>query len=208
MALFFNYHEYSVTWYADRGQGASYDHQTSLVVTHFPNIHAPLGSHRYESTRIVRVPRAFHTANVALYPQFSLDMPGTEAAAERVEGEDTFVPRGAVDGQWFGYSSASVLSENISEERYKEIIEEVNMYMKRAFYTFQWANFVWCLLDFVSCWTLSMWFRDPSKRALDELEGYIEEVNEGLVGVKIVSPRRSAYLTIDFEVPRPGEMRV
>ena len=221
---FFNYHEYSETYYADLdtpGKFKGHTEAESLVITHFPNIHAPINSVRFNDTRIVRIPRRFDTS--VSYPCFSNVLPGSEPAAitNTVDGLQ-FVPRGLCrDGQVYGFSSVSPLSRYFTNEEFKPIIDHINGILE-TMYTVpnNWANYRDIILGFI---TLGLWYilfssssflksvgtrlgGDESR--LNELESYIESLNRSEKfrrnGIRIVSPRRSGFLSLDFEIPRPS----
>ena len=223
---FFNYHEYSETYYADLDTPLKFKGHTeaeSLVITHFPNIHAPINSVQFNETRIVRIPRRFDTS--VSYPCFSNVLPGSEPAAitNTVDGLQ-FVPRGLCrDGQVYGFSSVSPLSRYLTNEEFKPIIDHINGILE-TMYTVpnNWTNYRDIILGFL---TLGLWYllfssSSPSfirllgsrlggdESRVNELEGYIESVNRSEKfrknGIRIVSPRRSGFLSLDFEIPRPS----
>ena len=132
-ALFFNYHEFSITDYADIGQEAQeHDEDLALCITHFPNTYAPPNSVRFTSTRIVRIPRRFEES--LEFPTFSTLLPGHEPAAlVAAEGDLSFIPHGYFQNQLFGLSSVSPLSMHLSDEEFQEIVSTINDYLRRGY---------------------------------------------------------------------------
>lgn len=199
-ALFFNYHEFSVTEYMDINGGSYEQHEEAraLCITHFPNVYVPMESPEFDSTRVVRIARRFEGS--LDYPCFSTEMPGFEPAALTDPSENTFTPRGIYHSQLFGYTSISPLSNYIPPERFQEIVCEVNRYLQEAYTYSSWTNVINRALDMV---TLTMWstlvrklFRNP----LLELEDYISDINSTEAfekqSIKLISPRRSGYLSV------------
>ena len=136
--LFFNYHEFQETYYIEAGsidQGAKeHDQEHALVITHFPNIYASLDSTEWETTRIVRISRAYDKR--VNYPCFSEYIPGSEPAAiVNDTTKDKFVCQGKVprDGQWYGYSSVSPLSLYFTPTQFQEIISKINQLIEEEY---------------------------------------------------------------------------
>ncbi|AET39008.1 Shr5p Ecym_3531 [Eremothecium cymbalariae DBVPG len=197
--LFFNYHEFVVTKYQAIGEDVLKEHdiEDALCITHFPNIYYPEGSLEFKSTRIVRFPRRFD--NSVYYPYFSEQLPGDEPAALHTEAK--FIPVGIYDGQYFGKSSTSPLSNYLTNDECHKIVSTINNFFREGYSADTGKNALFNILDIL---TLNMWsiicslfnFKDP----LVELERYVERVNGQSTfkrnGIKLVSPRRSGYLSV------------
>ncbi|QLQ80861.1 hypothetical protein HG537_0E02160 [Torulaspora globosa] len=204
--LFFNYHEFAETFYIDiqsDGQFHEHDEDHCIYMTHFPNIYVPQDSQEFNTTRIVRIPRRFDTTLETLC--FSTCLPGTEPAAFiNPEDAQRFVARGIYDnGQLFGRSSTSPLSQYLSQYEFEQIITPINEILSQTTATFTWYNLIDLLLDIL---TLGVWHlisrylvADPLLR----LETYVAEVNELPLlrdnKIKIISPRRSGYLSVCYK---------
>lgn len=239
--LFFNYHEFSETFYADLGApGAPREHPETeaLVITHFPNVHAPRGSQLYRTTRVVRVPRRFDVS--MHYPNFSEQLPGLEPAAIVAEdkgdsNDDSrsmmsfadalaagqhaggagkarlprFIPRGVHDGQVFGCTSASPLSNMLTPEQFQQIVHEVNVHLEREFRALSWRNWAGILLS-VLTFGLWPWVAKHLRGAApgqSGLDACIERCNASPLFMQqhlvLLHPRDSAYLSLDFQIASP-----
>lgn len=200
--IFFNYHEFGERYYADvnsQYQLKEHDEDHALCMTHFPNVYVARGSPEFETTRIVRVPRRFE--DTLDCPCFSTVIPGMEPGA--ITGEPVFQPLGVFDEdcQLFGYSSASPLTQLLSVEEFQEMVITINGFLRDAFYIYSWFNLVDISLEVLS---LGLW-RLVSKyiwrHPLLYLEDYVQQINQqGLKekGLKIISPRKSGYLSVCF----------
>lgn len=212
--LFFNYHEYMVNNYTDLRTGFHDIHDQAIVITHFPNYSVPEDSELNKETRIVRIPRIFGVKGI-VYPEYSTLLPGNEAAAiqESIGGESNenddlikeFIPKGIYEGQLFGTTSISPLSKYFDEDEFTELMTMINSKIRNCYSSYHFWNILEFLLDMLTFWLLSDIFKFQSKRLLDELEQFIVETNKDLEprGVKIISPRRTAYLSIDFQILKP-----
>ncbi|CCK73392.1 Shr5p NDAI_0G04070 [Naumovozyma dairenensis CBS 421] len=208
---FFNYHEFSETFYADyKDPGCLKEHDFlhAISITHFPNVYVPSCSEAFKRTRIVRIPRNFEASLGS--PYFSTVLPGFEPAAFTSENdEEMFIPRGIYDDdQVFGCNSISPLSSYITQARYEEIVKDINDILAYSFQVYSWYN----ILDVVlGSLTLGIWswlskYICPNRK-LFSLELYVEQVNQTPLfksqGIQIISPRRSGYLSLDFQIPMP-----
>lgn len=199
--IFFNYHEFGESYYADLDTPQDlkeHDDDHGLCITHFPNVYVAADSPDFQTTRIVRIPRRFETTLNC--PYISTVLPGVEPGA--ILGDPNFHPHGYFDddSQLFGYSSVSPLSGLLSQQQFEDIVCTINNYLKSAFYIYSWFNLVDFFLELVSLglWRLvsKFFIRHP----LLKLEDYVKQVNERQElqerGVKIISPRRSGYLSV------------
>ncbi|KAM3165295.1 Ras modification protein ERF4 [Lachancea thermotolerans] len=207
-ALFFNYHEFSVTDYAEIGKECSeHEEEFALCITHFPNTYAPLDSIRFKQTRIVRIPRRYED-NLD-WPVFCTLLPGHEPAAlVNQDGSLQFVPYGFYENQIYGLSSVSPLSSYLSPEEFKDIVETVNMYLRQGYDPNTWRNIISATFDVL---TFNLWnclmIRVASSPLL-KLENYVEALNKSKLfknkNIRLISPRRSGFLSLDFEIPTPS----
>lgn len=205
--LFFNYHEFAENFYAEvesPHDPKEHDGDHNICVTHFPNVFVPKDSAEFHSTRIVRIPRRFDVTLNA--PYFSNCLPGWEPAALNSEEEGkTFQARGIYDNdQLYGYSSVSPLSWYLSQSEFAKIVTPINEILGRSYGIYTWHNIVNLVLDVltIGCWYVISrhFFDDPTQ----QLERYISQVNNSPAlknhNIKIISPRRSGYLSVRIEV--------
>ncbi|KAF5097537.1 hypothetical protein D0Z00_002369 [Geotrichum galactomycetum] len=208
---FYNYHEYILATAQEQREQLGYatghdeddDSFSQVLLTHFENPHLPAtGSGNGNNsnndatramTRIIRIPREF-SANNDLYPQFSTFYPGTEPGA--------LTP---ADGG--GLTSTSPLWLYLNEAELHEIVSSVNMRLEAALSPYRWQNVVDHCLNLVCCWLFDR-IRDPYvKHRLRELETAVAEMNIRLAAegkpVRVISPLRTGYLSLDIEIPRP-----
>ncbi|KAG0670238.1 ras modification protein erf4 [Maudiozyma exigua] len=211
--LFFNYHEFSETYYADLDtptQPREHDESEALIITHFPNVYTPQTSQLFRETRIVRIPCRFEQ-NV-YHPCFSECLPGLEPAAitgneDGKEGEYGFVPRGIYDNEVFGITSTSPLSLCLTPEQFQTIMHEVNALIEQEFQVNSWQNIINLCLGILTLgiwtWINTTWQRHTR----NNLDLHIEQLNESQLlashRIKIINPRQSGYLSLDFQIPRP-----
>ncbi|ODQ77184.1 hypothetical protein BABINDRAFT_101778 [Babjeviella inositovora NRRL Y-12698] len=209
--LFYNYHEYATSFYATKAERALM-RSKALIVTHFPNGYVPLGSEKFVSTRVVRIPRVYPVTGET-FPQFLTLLPGSEEAALLdpadlklgAKGVVPFTVRGEYQGQLFGYSSVSPLSNHLLAKAFTEIVQEINQYFRKGYNGFAGQNVLHNVLDLITMGVSSLFTKGNLKMVLAEMEKYVETTNERLrpLGVEIMSPRRSGYLSLDFVVPVP-----
>ena len=211
--LFFNYHEFSETYYADLDtptQPREHDESEALIITHFPNVYTPQTSQLFRSTRIIRVPCRFEQ-NV-YHPCFSECMPGMEPAAilSGDNGKDetyTFIPRGIYDDEIFGISSVSPLSQYLTPNQFQTIMHEVNALIEQEFKINSWENIINLFFGILTLgiwsWIINIWERHTRNK----LDLHIEQLNQSQLlannRIKIINPRRSGFLSLDFQIPRP-----
>lgn len=212
---FFNYHEYNETYYIDPGSIEPLEHSPgdALIITHFPNIYVPLDSIEYGTTRIVRIPRRYDHEYSLQVPYFSEELPGHEEASvpphANGNGQDGFFyceGQWINDGQWYGKSSESPLSNYMDGTRFRDVVREINECIKKEYDVIGWRN----VIDLLFCiMTFGLWGWDSSSKIYggDVVEDTIENINGRDYmrgnGVQIISLRRSGYLSLDFQVPMP-----
>lgn len=219
--LFFNYHEFLLNEYTSCAQNGAEpasetgaNQKTAIVINHFPNCHAPRDSGLYRSTRVVRIPRQFDVAKFAdLVPQFSTFVPGDEPAAIRGDGDHVFVAAGEFDASVFGQTSATPLVPHwVSASELTDIVTRVNAYLNRTASPLQRLTWLDNALDFFSATLYSRLFTNNvrnthMKRTIGELEKYVDSVNNMLAKrdprLALVSPVKSAFLSLDFQIPNP-----
>ncbi|CDO91864.1 unnamed protein product [Kluyveromyces dobzhanskii CBS 2104] len=197
---FFNYHEFVITRYRALDQDTCVEHgpEQPICITHFPNIYVSAESEEFQRTRIVRIPRRFEAT--ADFPCFSTQLPGSEPAALPDSNGKQFVPVGEFEGQLFGETSVSPLSNHVGEEKWTEIITKINALLAAAYNPITMRNFFSIMLDF---FTLNLWsIVEPYllSNPLQLVEDYISEQNRCELfrsqRIKIISPRESSYLSV------------
>lgn len=200
---FFNYHEFLVSDYIPV-QLSVQNKGTSIDVCHFPNNYVPRYSKTFESTRIVRIPRVFDTVDLPdLIPQFSTYRPGNEPAAIS-NGDQAFVCTGKYEDNYFGVTSVTPLVPDLlSADELLETVTKINEFLQLAFNPYSLASLFDGILFAISGGLLDQLYRTYSKRKLLELEHFVEhEINDNLwkhKSIKMISPRRSAYLSVRIQ---------
>ena len=142
----------------------------------FPHLnpHVPLSSREYHTTRVIRIKRDWMVVG-DLAPTFSNIYP-------------------------------EILDPLISEQEFRFIIQHINSTLVQAFDPFHSSNWLDGILGFVTGWFWEDFRPGGVKGQLRELEAWIQEWNTGVgssEGVKIISPRRTGYMNLDFQVPDP-----
>lgn len=198
--VFFNHHEFIAPGNA-------------LVVNHFPNNHAALNSATRETTRIVRIPRAYHSILLGdIIPQFSTFPLGQEPAAiVAADQPPQFLIRGQFDGNYFGTTSITPLVPALlGFDELCDIVRHVNLHLKAAYDPFCVWNCLDNVLDFVTGTLYSKIVNrfivaTYCKRRLADLEEYILTLNVKYAAkhIRFISPRRSALLLLDVEINQP-----
>ncbi|KAG8202634.1 ERF4 [Candida africana] len=190
--VFFNYHEYLVPGSDD----------TSLVINHFPNIHTDLSSSTFKETRIIRIPRVYHTVQFPdLIPQFSCYYPGSEPGAITL----TQLMSGSFDDNSFNESSSIPSLESIIlRSEFENIVSLVNESLAVAFNPMSKRMLLENLLDLLSGGLFLsllnfLGIYSFTKRKVMELESQIDSINQinekKGVDFKIISPRVTGYLS-------------
>lgn len=209
---FYNYHEYVLANHADQLAQLGYtvgssQSPTPVLLTHFDNPYITSTEDNSTTTaarersRIVRIPREFEQYG-DLVPQFSRFFPGTEPGALHGDGNE------GEEGD--GLTSTSPLRIYISAEDLAPVVAMINLYLKQALSPYSWRNGLDFVANMCSCWMLEQvvpGWEPYSKRRLKELELYVRSINEEWASqgrkVKIVSPLRTGYLSLDLEIPVP-----
>lgn len=204
---FFNYHEYIIRNYDKLQQDTN---GKAIVINHFINNHAPVDSARYKTTRIVRVPRTFHTLELSdIIPQFSNIFPGKEAAA--LHGDETagFHPIGNYDHNLFGECSITPLvPDKLPYTQFQDIVNTVNDYLYQAFNPYGFVNSIESVLDILSGTLYSnivnkFMFQNNCNRKLTELDNYLYNVSEKYKSIRFISPKRTGFMSFDIEILKP-----
>lgn len=229
LLFFFNYHEFLLNGYSPCGNGevaketeipteTTGNHlqiqDSAIVVNHFPNPYASRDSEEYKTTRIVRIPRQFDAGpNADFVPQFSTFTPGNEPAAIKSEDMPKFSVAGEFQGELFGKTSATPLVPKwVGHAELNEIVTTINAMLKSALSPNQVETWLDNVLDFFSATLYSRVFTNNVrntfyKRKIAEVEKYVENVNEMLGKrngkLKMISPVESAFLSLDFQIPKP-----
>lgn len=215
--LFFNYHEYSVSSYQLLKTNHYGPQEHPLAFTHFPNPYVNASSEEYRTTRIVRVPRIYNAVPNNRYPQFSSFLPGFEPAAlvdpnlnlnnkefqlseQKAKNISLFNPTGNVYNQIYGFSSVSPLLNYLNHQDFTEIVTEINSYLKLAF-NIGPKNLAENFVNFLTLWMFDECFTNHSKKALLDLEKYINNLNETKLeplNIKVISPLVSGYISVSY----------
>lgn len=195
---FFNYHEY-----LEEGAG------TQAVVNHFPNPYVDKQSPEFTSTRIVRIPRAYHLNEKSdMIPQFLTAAPGAELAAI-LDGQRRFEPTVTIQQlghpQVFGTTLwTPLIPEHISEQKLLEVVTTINSYLAKAYSPYAAETVIENAIDIATGgWYSLLSGTSHTKRQLEALEKYVEATNGELRAIKIISPRRSGFLSLDIQIPTP-----
>jgi hypothetical protein len=185
---FFNYHEYVI----NRGN-------RQQLLTDFPNPHVAENSPEFVSTRIVRIPRAYHGSTTGdiqnSCPQFSEYFPGKEPGGLVAGGLDE-------DGNAHNLSSESPLGQYLTVEEYTRIVSDVNLRLREAFDPWNWRNIVYNLAGVLTFWLSELVMYSSAEIKLAELEDYIDSVNKSILndkGLRMISPRRAGYLSVSTQ---------
>ncbi|KAI0971253.1 Golgin subfamily A member 7/ERF4 family-domain-containing protein [Xylaria arbuscula] len=150
----------------------------------FPHLnpYVPVDSAEYNTTRIIRIRRDWLIAG-DLAPAFSNMYP------------EILDPAG------------------ISEREFRRVIEKLNGSLIPTFNPYNWRNVLDGVLGVLTAWLWEDLGLTNAKTKLKELETWIEKWNaemektigseEGAVAPKIISLRRTGYMSLDFQIPNP-----
>lgn len=209
-AKFFNYNEYSIE---PINRGTLPD---DLCATHFPDVYrepvlakdgkTDVNEQKY---RVVRIPRRFDTSLTS--PCFSNLLPGLEPAAlisDEEEDQHKFKVLGDIDGIGYGISSVSPLSLYFSEEEFRDIVDVINGYLEKGFGSVGLRQIIIWIIDLLSLGIFNILLEYFKIGPLWQLEKYIKDINQTSIftsnEIRIISPKRSGYASLDFEVPTPS----
>ncbi|KAI0388717.1 Golgin subfamily A member 7/ERF4 family-domain-containing protein [Xylariaceae sp. FL0594] len=154
----------------------------------FPHLnpYVPINSAEYQTTRIIRVRRDWLIAG-DLAPTFSNIYPEILDVA------------------------------GVSETEFRRIIEYINTTLISIFSPYNWRNIVDGVLGVLSGWVWEDIGLTNVKTKLNAVEAWIEKWNaemektvgseEGFTPPKIISLRRTGYMTLDFQIPDPEYFR-
>ncbi|TRX91128.1 hypothetical protein FHL15_007916 [Xylaria flabelliformis] len=150
----------------------------------FPHLnpYVPVNSTEYQTTRIIRVRRDWLIAG-DLAPTFSNMYP------------EILDPAG------------------ISEQEFRRVIEKLNGSLLPTFSPYNWRNILDGVLGVLTAWVWEDLGFTNVKTKLNELERWIEKWNaemekttgseEGAIPPKIISLRRTGYMSLDFQIANP-----
>ncbi|KAI1422048.1 Golgin subfamily A member 7/ERF4 family-domain-containing protein [Xylaria sp. FL1777] len=150
----------------------------------FPHLnpYVPINSAEYNTTRVVRIRRDWLIAG-DLAPTFSNMYP------------EILDPAG------------------ISEREFRRVIEKLNGSLIPIFNPYSWRNILDGVLGVLTAWLWEDFGLTNVKTKLNELEVWIDKWNaemektvgpeEGAVAPKIISLRRTGYMSLDFQIPNP-----
>ncbi|KAI0449280.1 Golgin subfamily A member 7/ERF4 family-domain-containing protein [Xylaria acuta] len=150
----------------------------------FPHLnpYVPVTSTEYQATRIIRVRRDWLIAG-DLAPTFSNMYP------------EILDPAG------------------ISEQEFRRIIEKLNGSLIPIFSPYNWRNILDGVFGVLTAWLWEDFGFTNVKTKLNELERWIDKWNaemekttgseEAAIPPKIISLRRTGYMSLDFQIPNP-----
>ncbi|KAI0857423.1 Golgin subfamily A member 7/ERF4 family-domain-containing protein [Xylaria cubensis] len=150
----------------------------------FPHLnpYVPVNSTEYQTTRIIRVRRDWLIAG-DLAPTFSNMYP------------EILDPAG------------------ISEHEFRRVIEKLNGSLIPTFSPYNWRNILDGVLGVLTAWVWEDLGFTNVKTKLNELERWIDKWNaemekttgseEGAIPPKIISLRRTGYMSLDFQIANP-----
>ncbi|KAI3328303.1 Golgin subfamily A member 7/ERF4 family-domain-containing protein [Ustulina deusta] len=150
----------------------------------FPHLnpYVPVNSTEYHTTRIVRIRRDWLVAG-DLAPTFSNMYP------------EILDPAG------------------ISEREFRRVIEKLNDSLIPIFNPYHWRNLLDGVLGVLTAWLWEDFGLTNAKTKLNEIEAWIVKWNvemektigseEGAIAPKIISLRRTGYMSLDFQIPNP-----
>ena len=139
-----------------------------------PNPHVPIGSQEYVATRIIRIRRDWMVKG-DLAPTYSNLYP-------------------------------EILDPLLSEQEFRRVIATVNDELIKAFDPFRLRNWIDGALGLVTGWLWEDLGGPAIKRHLQNVETWIENWNREVGakdGVRIWSLRRTAYMSLDIQIPDP-----
>ncbi|KAI1816203.1 Golgin subfamily A member 7/ERF4 family-domain-containing protein [Poronia punctata] len=154
----------------------------------FPHLnpYVPINSVEYQTTRIIRVQRDWLVVG-DLAPTFSNLYPEILDAA------------------------------GISEQEFRRVVEKLNDSLIPIFNPYNWRNILDGVLGVLSGWVWEDLGLTNVKTKLNGVEAWIEKWNaemektlgseEGVSPPKIISLRRTGYMTLDFQIPDPELFR-
>ncbi|KAJ8119866.1 hypothetical protein O1611_g10514 [Lasiodiplodia mahajangana] len=153
----------------------------------FPHLnpYVPINSIEYATTRIIRIRRDWLVAG-DLAPAFSNMYP------------EILEPAG------------------IPEQEFRRVIEKLNGSLVPIFNPYNWRNILDGVLGVLTAWFWEDLGLTNVKTKLNELEAWIEKWNiemektsneDGTVAPKIISLRRTGYMSLDFQIPNPEVSR-
>ncbi|KAF1813369.1 hypothetical protein P152DRAFT_373648, partial [Eremomyces bilateralis CBS 781.70] len=142
----------------------------------FPHLnpHVPISSPLYQTTRIIRIKRDWMIVG-DLAPTFANLYP-------------------------------EVLDPMIPEDEFRAIVKKINGVLIEEFSPWSTRAWVDAFMGVATGWLWEDFGLSQVKLRLRELENWIEDWNERVgarEGVRIIPLRRSAYMTIDIQIPDP-----
>ncbi|KAI9811962.1 MAG: ras modification protein erf4 [Phylliscum demangeonii] len=142
----------------------------------FPHLnpHVPVSSPLYDSTRVIRIKRDWMIAG-DLAPTFSNLYP-------------------------------EILDPLLPEDQFRQIVGHLNKELVLAFDPWRWRNWLDVTLSALTFWLWDDLGLTDVKRRLKAVEAWLERWNVDVgmkEGVVIVPLRRTAYMTLDIQIPDP-----
>ena len=149
------------------------------------NPHVPLDSPLYESTRIIRIPRDWMEVG-DLAPTYSIIYP-------------------------------MILENWVTDEDFWVLIRGVNERLINTFTPFSWRNWADGVMGVLTGWIWEDIGMAAAKKGCRDVEAFIEEWNalrrteymekdEDTELIRVIPLRRTAYLSLDIQIPNPGKI--
>ncbi|OLL27002.1 Ras modification protein ERF4 [Neolecta irregularis DAH-3] len=131
--------------------------------------------------------------------------PGAARSTKVVRIERVYTLHGDICPH-FSTTFPNYLAHYITEEQFLHLVETINRILQEAHNPFSPWNIAENIAAILTIFT-SEWFWPSRLRSkLKALEGFIQTQNKEVFnpkGLRIISLRRTAYLTVDIEIPAP-----
>ncbi|TKA31125.1 hypothetical protein B0A50_02094 [Salinomyces thailandicus] len=141
-----------------------------------PNPHCAPSSPSHHNTRVIRVRRDY-LASGDLYPQFANLYP-------------------------------EILDPLVSDADFRLLISTLNAKLARAFDPYSTRAWLDSVLGLVTGWLWDDFGFTGAKGEMEGLEEFVDGWNRGMEGegreVRVVQPRRTGFMALDFVIPDPG----
>ncbi|KAK9462700.1 Golgin subfamily A member 7/ERF4 [Lipomyces oligophaga] len=100
---------------------------------------------------------------------------------------------------------ASLSETGLSISDAQAVIQQVNDLSDSIFNSVKITNILLVILSLLSCWILEPLVMRRTRSLADQMDQFIDTVNEREEfksrRVEIISPRKTAWLSLDFEIP-------
>lgn len=139
----------------------------AVLVCHFPNSYVDPASPKFRQTRLVRIPREYHSYG-DIVPQFSSFYPGREPGAlhslgwearQRQAGGEAPVPNPENEERSWMTPVRHPLEQYMSPAELEYVVTTVNAILKDAFWPYSTLNILESLLQFITCFTAAYFIK-------------------------------------------------